>query len=362
LEGCGVIDWEREEKDVLRSEVLEGFSDEMIDLIRALQKEKESFGEMGIDLEEKSFYDILHSLAIKYDFDYPEDKLIALSKAVKKVVDDKAKYTDWNQRNDIKAELKVDLSTLPLRTPSGEIVELSQVADLVVEPSQIELHRDNMKQSISVTARLEGRDMGGAVRDILAKLRHDPELPPGSYEIGGLYLQQQQAFHNLLAVLVMAFVLVFTVLLFEFRNFAAPISIMLGAVLAMFGTIAALLITGISLNIVSFLGAIIGIGIVAKNGILMLDMVDHLIESGQTLTEALVHSGRRRLRPVLMTSLTTLLGMLPIAYGLGSGADMLRPLAVAVMGALTTSVLLSLIATPVFYHLLVSLRKIRPNV
>jgi len=103
---------EREEKDVLRSEVLEGFSDEMIDLIHALHKEKDSFGEMGIDLEEKSFYDILQSLAIKYDFEYPEDKLLALSKEVKKVVDDKAKYTDWSQRNDIKAELKVDLIIL----------------------------------------------------------------------------------------------------------------------------------------------------------------------------------------------------------------------------------------------------------
>ncbi len=103
---------ERDEKDVLRSEVLEGFSDEMIGLIHALQKEKESFGEMGIDLEEKSFYDILKSLAHKYDFEYPEDKLIKLAKEVKVVVDDKAKYTDWSQRADIKAELKVDLIIL----------------------------------------------------------------------------------------------------------------------------------------------------------------------------------------------------------------------------------------------------------
>ncbi|MBN2686109.1 MAG: efflux RND transporter permease subunit [Pontiellaceae bacterium] len=252
-----------------------------------------------------------------------------------------------------------ELTELPLRTPDGEIVKLSQVADLVIEPGQIELHRDNMKQSVSVTARLEGRDMGSAVRDILNRLKQDPELPPGSYQIGGLYLQQQEAFRNLLTVLFMAIVLVFTVLLFEFRNFAAPISIMLGALLALFGTVAALLMTGITLNIVSFLGAIIGIGIVAKNGILMLDMVDHLVAEGQSLTEALIHSGRRRLRPVLMTSLTTLLGMLPITYGMGSGADMLRPLAVAVMGALTISVLLSLIAMPVFYHLLVSIRRVR---
>ena len=103
---------ERDEKDILRSEVLEGFSDEMIELIKALQKEKASFGEMGIDLEEKSFYDILKTLAHKYDFDYPEDKLIKLAKEVKTVVDDKAKYTDWSARNDIKAELKVDLIIL----------------------------------------------------------------------------------------------------------------------------------------------------------------------------------------------------------------------------------------------------------
>ena len=103
---------ERDEKDVLRSEVLEGFSEEMIELIHALHKERESFGEMGIDLEEKSFYDILKSLAHKYDFEYPEDKLIKLAKEVKTVVDDKARYTGWSQREEIKAELKVALILL----------------------------------------------------------------------------------------------------------------------------------------------------------------------------------------------------------------------------------------------------------
>jgi multidrug efflux pump subunit AcrB len=114
----------------------------------------------------------------------------------------------------------------------------------------------------------------------------------------------------------------------------------------------ALWLTGTTLNVVSFLGAIIGIGIVAKNGILMLDLVDHLCEQGMSLEEALVWSGRRRLRPVLMTSLAAALGMLPLAYGFGSGADMLKPLAVAVIGALCFSVLLSLIATPVVVYLL----------
>ena len=100
---------ERKEQDVLRSEVLEDFTDEIIDLFNALKNEKESFGDLGIDLEEKAFYDILKALAVKYDFEYPEDKLLHLAKEVKKVVDDKAKYTDWSHRDDIKAELKADL-------------------------------------------------------------------------------------------------------------------------------------------------------------------------------------------------------------------------------------------------------------
>ena len=120
-------------------------------------------------------------------------------------------------------------------------------------------------------------------------------------------------------VLVMAILLVFTVLLLEFRSFLEPLAIVFGAVLALFGTVVALWITGTSLNIVSFLGAIIGVGIVAKNGILMLDFVDHLRAEGLPLEEALVRSGRRRLRPVLMTSMAAALGMLPLAYGIGLG-------------------------------------------
>src|SRR5205823_8689023 len=118
-------------------------------------------------------------------------------------------------------------------------------------------------------------------------------------------------------------------------------------------------LTGTSENIISRLGAIIGVGIVAKNGILMLDFVDHLRAAGMSLEDALVQSGLRRLRPVLMTSMAAALGMLPLAWGIGSGADMLRPLAIAVIGALCISVLLSLVATPTVYLLLLRLSTIR---
>lgn len=244
------------------------------------------------------------------------------------------------------------LGSLPLRTPGGAVIQLSQVTDLQQEAGQVELRREDLRQLVAVTAELEHRDLGSAMKEIRAKLGEDKTMPPGTLEFGGLYQQQQESFRNLLLVLCAAIVLVFTVLLIEFRGFREPIAIVFGAVLALFGTVTALWLTGTSLNIVSFLGAIIGVGIVAKNGILMLDNVDHLLAEGHPLDEALVRSGHRRLRPVLMTSLAAGLGMLPLAWGIGSGADMLKPLAISVIGALCISVLLSLVATPVVYRLL----------
>lgn len=247
------------------------------------------------------------------------------------------------------------LKDLPIRTPGGFIVKLGQVADIVEEPSQTELDREDLRQEIAVTGRTEGRDLGSVMKDIRAKLSADKTLPPGVVQYGGLYQQQQDSFRNLLAVLLMAVLLVFMVLVIEFGSFYGPVAIVFGAILAMSGTVAALWITDTTLNIVSFLGAIIGIGIVAKNGILMLDFVDHLRAEGASLEDAIVRSGHRRLRPVLMTSLAAALGMLPLAWGVGAGADMLRPLAIAVIGALSISVLLSLVATPAAYYLLVRL-------
>jgi CzcA family heavy metal efflux pump len=244
------------------------------------------------------------------------------------------------------------LASLPLHATGGAWVHLSQVADILEDPGQVELRRDDLRQDVAVTARLEGRDLGSAISEIKEKLSHDASLPAGMVEYGGLYLQQQESFRNLLVVLVLAILLVFTALLVEFNSFAASIAIVFGAVLSLFGTVLALLLTGTSLNIISILGAIIGIGIVHKNGILMLDSVEHFQGQNLSMEEVLVRSGRRRLRPVLMTSLAAALGMLPLAYGIGSGADMLRPLAIAVIGALCVSVLLSLVATPTVFLLL----------
>jgi CzcA family heavy metal efflux pump len=249
------------------------------------------------------------------------------------------------------------IGSLLIRSETGGPgAQLGAVADRHTEPAQLELRREDLRQNVAVTARTHDRDLGSAIRAIKAKL--DAELPDRAgytLEFGGLYKQQQESFRNLMMVLVTAVLLVFLVLLVEFHSFLVPLAIVWGSLLSLAGVGLALWLTGTSLNIVSFLGAIIGIGIVAKNGILMLDRVEHLRADGLPLDEALVQSGRRRLRPVLMTSLAAALGMLPLAYGIGSGADMLKPLAIAVMGALAISVLLSLVATPAVYYVLMRL-------
>ncbi len=245
-----------------------------------------------------------------------------------------------------------DIKELPIRTPSGSIVKITQVADITEEPGQLELKREDLRQLVAVTAALENRDLGSGIAEIKEVLAKDKSIPPGTIEFGGLFHQQQESFRNLLVVLILAIVLVFTVLLIEFRSFREPIAIVFGSVLALSGTIAALWLTDTTLNIVSFLGCIIGVGIVAKNGILMLDLVDHHLAEGMTLTEALAKSAHRRLRPILMTSLTTVLAMIPLAYGIGHGADMLRPLAIGIIGSMCISLVFSLIATPVVYRML----------
>jgi CzcA family heavy metal efflux pump len=249
------------------------------------------------------------------------------------------------------------LRELPLRTPSGSLVKLSQVADITEEAGKLELAREDLRQLVAATANLENRDLGSGIAEIKQVLAADKSIPPGVIEFGGLFQQQQESFRNLLVVLFLGIALVFTVLLLEFRSFREPFAIVFGSVLALTGTIGALWLTGTTLNIVSFLGAIIGVGIVAKNGILMLDLVDHHLAEGAGIEEALVRSGRRRLRPILMTTFATALAMLPLAWGIGHGADMLRPLAIGIIGALCISMLFSLIATPTVYCLIMRLRE-----
>jgi multidrug efflux pump subunit AcrB len=245
------------------------------------------------------------------------------------------------------------LRGLMLHSASGNSFRLDQVADVDYEKGQTEIQRDGLRQSVSVTSRISGSDLGSTIKLIQAKLAKDVKLPAGmTIEYGGLFAEQQSGFRELAIALGLAIVLVFLVLLIEFRSFAHPIAIVTGAVLALNGVLLALLVTKTTLNVVSLMGMIMVVGIVAKNGILMLDSVEENIKTSKNLTEALILSGRRRFRPVLMTSLAAILGMLPLALALGSGAEMLQPLAIAVIGGLVFALVLSLIVTPTVYAMI----------
>jgi CzcA family heavy metal efflux pump len=240
--------------------------------------------------------------------------------------------------------------SIQVRSSSGQLFRLDQVADIEYDKGQAEINRENLRQMVAVTGRLEGSDLGTAINRIQSQLVKDVKLPPAmTVEYGGLYQEQQSSFRELATALVLAVVLVFITLLIEFRSYAHPIAIVTGAVLALSGVLLALFITGSTLNVVSLMGMIMIVGIVAKNGILMLDAVEDHLAAGDSLRDALLRSGRRRFRPVLMTSLAAMLGMLPLALAIGGGSELLQPLAIAVIGGLTMALALSLIVTPTVY-------------
>jgi multidrug efflux pump subunit AcrB len=251
---------------------------------------------------------------------------------------------------------------------SGHTASLGSLAQVTQLPPQGEILRENLQKLISVTGRLDssvpGADLGSAMTQVKAKVA-ELHLPASvRVEYGGTYEEQQKSFHDLLRVLLLALALVFGVLLAEFRNFSAPIAILTSSILSIAGVVLALLITQTNFNVASFMGLIMVIGIVAKNGILLLDAdekfraqadLDLLANAdafaGRDMArEAMMHAAQRRLRPIVMTAIAAVCGMLPLAFALGAGSQMLQPLAIAVIGGLTISVVLSLIVTPAIYY------------
>ena len=241
---------------------------------------------------------------------------------------------------------------------SGHTATLGSLANIEQLPPQNEIRRENLQQLVVVTGRLEGTDMGTGI----ARVRRTVEslhLPPSvRVTYGGTYEEQQKSFHDLLRVLLMALALVFGVLLTEFRNFPAPIAILTSSVLSISGVILALLATRTTFNVASFMGLIMVIGIVAKNGILLLDADERFRAEGSSAADAMMHAAQRRLRPIMMTAIAAVCGMLPLAFALGAGSQMLQPLAIAVIGGLVISMALSLVVTPVVYFLLTRRRDV----
>jgi len=236
-----------------------------------------------------------------------------------------------------------------IRTADGKLVPLRTVAHATRTNSQADLMRENLRQMALVTARLEGRDLGSAV-DVIRSRLASIKLPVGyTYEVGGQYEQQRQAFRELLMVFGIAAVLVFAILVVQFREFMPALLILAAAPLSLGGALLLLVLTGSELNVSSAMGLILLVGLVVKNGIMLLDFIHRRLDAGEPLVDAVAHAGHVRLRPILMTTLCTLFGLLPLALGIGSGAELQKPLALAVIGGLTVSTLVTLLAVPSLY-------------
>jgi multidrug efflux pump subunit AcrB len=239
-----------------------------------------------------------------------------------------------------------------LISSTGHTATLGALASVVENPGQTEVRRENLQRDVAVTARLEGRSLGSGMADV-QKVVAGLHIPSSiRVEYGGTYQEQQRSFHDLVIVLILAILLLFIVLLFEFGAFAAPLAILSSALLSTSGVFIALLLTRTTFNISSFMGMIMVIGIVAKNGILLLDADQKMRALGLPFEKAMLQAARRRLRPIVMTALATVAGMLPLAFAIGAGSQMLQPLAIAVIGGVLISMVLSLIITPAVHFYL----------
>ena len=245
-----------------------------------------------------------------------------------------------------------NMSNALLTSSTGRTATLGSLAAISMDPGQTEIRRENLQRLVQVTGRFEGVDLGTGIAAV-QKTVNNLHLPSSiRVEYGGLYAEEQKSSSDMLVVLFLALLLLFAVLLFEFRTFSAPTAILASALLSSFGGFLALLITKTSFNVASRMGMIMVIGIVAKNGILLLDAEHRFRELGFSAEEAMIQAGRRRLRPIAMTALATVAGMLPLAFGIGAGSAMLKPLAIAVVGGILSSMVLSLIFTPAIHYYL----------
>lgn len=238
-------------------------------------------------------------------------------------------------------------------SPGPAFVPLGQMASIKLVRSPNELWRENQQPVITVTAELkDGHDLGSLNRDLAAKLK-DLKFPSGyRWELAGSYRSQQESFFSLLLVLIVAATLVFLLLGFQFRSLSLPLLIFLTQPISLASALAALYLTGTELNVSSFMGVILLIGLDVKNGIILIEHIGQLHAAGLPLNDALVQAGRTRFRPILMTSLCTIFGLFPLALGLGPGSQMQQPLAIAVIGGVIANMLLTRLLIPVGYLVL----------
>ncbi len=244
-----------------------------------------------------------------------------------------------------------EINKLPIYLASiNRVVKLDEIATIKKVPGIPDIDHENLSQVINIKAHISHRDLGGIIEDIKKMLNNIPLPPDVVIEIGGQYKSQQKAFKELLLILLSGILLVFTILLFEFKSFRTSSVILLGTVLSVSGVFLLLWIVKIPLDISAFMGMIMIVGVVVNNGILLIDYAEKYLKKNHNITEALLMAGKVRMRPILMTMLATILGFLPLAFAMGTGSEMLQPLAISMIGGMSLSVFLSLLIIPALYY------------
>ena len=243
-----------------------------------------------------------------------------------------------------------NIERLPIAVAgSGRIVPLDQIATITVGKGPSQIQHAGGKRTISVSANAQGRSSGEVTADAL-KLARAIDFPPGyGIELAGASKDQQHVFGSMATALAYGVALMYLILVVQFGSFTAPLPVMLSLPLSLIGVVLALLLTGGTLNLMSLIGVIMLMGLVAKNAILLLDATRVQEAAGIEREQALMTAGRKRLRPILMTTFALIAGMLPVAIGVGEGSEFYRPMAVAIIGGTITSTLLTLLVIPSFY-------------
>jgi len=241
------------------------------------------------------------------------------------------------------------LRSLIIPSPTGAFITLGDVAEIENATGPVSINRQDQSRIVTVTAQVVGRDVGSVNREIQEKLGN--LILPDGYNVtmGGEQQEMMEAFQDLFLAFVLAILLVYMVMAAQFESLVQPFVIMFSVPLASIGIVLSLLLTGRSINIVSFMGVIMLAGIVVNNAIVLIDFINQLRQRGMSRFEAILKAGPQRLRPILMTTLTTVLGLIPMALGLGEGGELGAPLATVVIGGLTVSTLLTLVVVPVIY-------------
>jgi len=270
------------------------------------------------------------------------------------------RYREGNEEVDIRVRFKEqfrnsldEIKNIPLITPLNKTVYLDQIVAIEKGEGPIQITRENQARRISVVANIAGRNLGSVVRDIKRRIEGlEKTLPAGYFiEYGGAYEQMSEAFVVLAGALALSLLLIYMVMASEFENFLHPFVIMFTIPLGLIGVVLGLIIAGRPVNLPVWIGFILLGGIAVNNGIVMIDYVNQLIRKGIEKREAVLLGCATRLRPVLLTALTTILGMLPMALSTSEGAEMRAPLAITVMGGLTATTFLTLFVVPIIYSM-----------